>query len=60
MSNINAIKADKEFMNWLKKNFFLFLPKEKVIERYINYLLTNSEKGEKELDQLYSVYNGTL
>ena len=52
MSDNNIILKDKEFMNWLVKNFFYFMKKEVIIDKYMFYLKNDVER----LRKLYEVY----
>ena len=50
--DIQKILGDEEFLVWLKKNFFYFMKKEVLIEKYLRYL----SKDEISINKLYSVY----
>jgi len=50
--DINTILKDEDFTTWLKKNFFYFMKKEILIEKYMKYL----GKDLESLGKLYAVY----
>lgn len=49
---IQKILGDDDFMVWLKKNFFYFMKKEVLIDKYLRYL----SKDLENINKLYAVY----